>query len=168
MKKFVKNNIKLILGFILGAIIFGGIGTVVAVTLLASNISYTPSDTTWNVNNVKEAIDELYSKKKPLLISYIGKNSILGNTTMTYTFNEDVELGMIILSASNDISDPSWYITDIQSLSSGSYRLIDNSTISYSTCGHRVQIYIIENVKKDSVLEVATRYAGLVQVVKLY
>lgn len=63
MKKiFRKSNI---LSFLLGAIIFGGVGTVFAYTILAKDVSYSPKDTTWKVDNVKVAIDDLYTKAKP-------------------------------------------------------------------------------------------------------
>ena len=66
MKKiFRKSNI---FSFLLGAILFGGIGVVSAYTILANNIGYTPKDTTWkktngeDITNVKDAIDDLYDK----------------------------------------------------------------------------------------------------------
>ena len=60
MKKiFKKSNI---FAFILGALIFGSIGVVSAYTIFANDIGYTPKDTTWEVDNVKDAIDELYMK----------------------------------------------------------------------------------------------------------
>ena len=69
MKKiFKKSNI---FSFMLGAIIFGGIGTVFAYTILAKDVGYTPKDTTWKVDNVKEAIDDLYNKtNKEILNRY--------------------------------------------------------------------------------------------------
>ena len=51
---------KTILGVVLG-IVIGATTTVVASTLLASNISYTPKDKNWKVSNVEDAIDDLYS-----------------------------------------------------------------------------------------------------------
>ena len=48
--------------FVLGAIIFGGIGTVVAATILAKDVTYPPKDTSWKVSNVEDAIDSLYTK----------------------------------------------------------------------------------------------------------
>ena len=56
MKKLIKNNL---LGFILGGLIFGGI--VYASSYLATDISYTPTDTSWEVSNVNEAINSLYN-----------------------------------------------------------------------------------------------------------
>ena len=55
MRRFIKNNI---VGFILGAILFGSIG-VVAYTLNATQVSYTPSDKTWKVKTVEEAINDM-------------------------------------------------------------------------------------------------------------
>ena len=50
---------KIMLGFILGGIVFGCVG-IYAANYLASDISYTPSDESWEVTNVSEALDELY------------------------------------------------------------------------------------------------------------
>ena len=55
MKIFFKNNI---IGFIIGLIVAGSIG-VVAYTINASDVSYTPKDNTWHVNSVQEAISDL-------------------------------------------------------------------------------------------------------------
>ena len=59
MKKVFKNPI---FTFILGAVIFGGIGVVYAYVATAADVSYSPSDTSWSVSNVKTALDDLYTK----------------------------------------------------------------------------------------------------------
>ena len=65
MKKIGKSHI---FAFVLGAILFSGITGVAAYTMLASDIGYTPEDSTWkksngeDITNVKDAIDELYNK----------------------------------------------------------------------------------------------------------
>ena len=59
----MKNNIKIILAFIVGGLVFGSIGTVLALTYKASDIVYSPSDTSWNVNTVGEAINSLALSK---------------------------------------------------------------------------------------------------------
>ena len=59
MRNIIKNPI---LTFIIGAILFGGTTGVLAAKILASEISYTPKDKTWKVNNVKEAIDDLHNQ----------------------------------------------------------------------------------------------------------
>ena len=59
MKKVLKSNI---FWFLFGALIFGMIGGVSAVTLLSKDISYQPKGD-WNVSNVEQAIDSLYTSK---------------------------------------------------------------------------------------------------------
>ena len=56
MKKVLKSRIFLVL---ITALIFSGIGGVVAYNYSAKDIAYTPSDTSWNVNSVETAIDSL-------------------------------------------------------------------------------------------------------------
>ena len=58
MKKFIKNNL---LGFILGVLVSGGV--VYAATLIDSkDVTYTPSNNSFDVSNVQGALDELYTK----------------------------------------------------------------------------------------------------------
>ena len=62
MKNFIKSNV---FGFMLGVILCGGI--VYGVNTYQSNsIEYSPTDSSWNVNNVNEAINSLYSIKTNL------------------------------------------------------------------------------------------------------
>ena len=76
MKRIIKNPIFM---FILGAVIFGGIGVVYAYVATASDVSYSPSDTSWNVSNVKTALDDLYTKSNTWLDpSYIDMATISG------------------------------------------------------------------------------------------
>ena len=82
MKKIIKNPI---FTFILGAILFGGTTGVLAATLLASNIEYTPKDKTWKVNNVKDAIDDLYSQSN-------GENIFSSLTCTATDSNSDIDV----------------------------------------------------------------------------
>ena len=50
---------KLIIAFILGGVVFGSITGVVAYNYNAKDVSYTPSDSNWNVDNVEDAIKDL-------------------------------------------------------------------------------------------------------------
>ena len=59
-----RNIFSFLLGVILGAIIFGEIITVLAATLLAKDVAYTPEETSWNVDNVEDAINDLYIRAK--------------------------------------------------------------------------------------------------------
>ena len=54
---------KYIIGYIIGAIMFGFIG-VVAGSYKAKDVTYTPSDSTWNVKNVKTALDNIKQTDK--------------------------------------------------------------------------------------------------------
>ena len=54
-----KSNV---FSFILGAVIFGSIGVLATSSILASNISFEPTDTEWNVSTVQEAINDLYNR----------------------------------------------------------------------------------------------------------
>jgi len=76
---------KTILSFILGGIIFGCIG-IYAANYLASDVTYTPKDTNWEVNNVNEALDDLYNSTD--LKWYISEENAVtispsGSTTIT-------------------------------------------------------------------------------------
>lgn len=62
MKKFMKRNIKVIVAVIITTLIVGT-GTVYATySYLASNISFTPTDSSWEVTNVEDALNDLYDK----------------------------------------------------------------------------------------------------------
>jgi len=55
----VRNLKCAVLSFVLGGIVFSGIG-VIAVTLTAKDIKYTPSNENFTATNVEEAMDGLY------------------------------------------------------------------------------------------------------------
>ena len=78
MKKLIKNNIY---GFILGAILFGGLGIVVATTILSSSVSYTNN----NQTTVDVALDKLYTIRKRFADKYsINSNGIGGKISFVY------------------------------------------------------------------------------------
>lgn len=58
-----KKIITHLITFIIGGLIFGSIGVAFAITYKASDIVYSPSDTSWNVNTVGEAINSLALSK---------------------------------------------------------------------------------------------------------
>ena len=60
MRDFIKNNIKLVIGIIIGLVI-SGVG-VYALTVTAGEISYDNTQSGIQANNVKDAIDKLYEK----------------------------------------------------------------------------------------------------------
>ena len=48
--------------FILGIIISGGITAYAATTMLSKDISFVPDNASWQVNNVEDALNDLYKK----------------------------------------------------------------------------------------------------------
>ena len=63
MRKIFKNNVKIIIGFILG-ILCSSITVYAAYKYVASEVSYTPADSEWNVGSVEEALNELRKETK--------------------------------------------------------------------------------------------------------
>ena len=79
--KFLKNNLKIIIAFIVGVILAGGI---VYAAVSAEQIDYT-TDKNTEIKNVKEALNDLYNKntKTPKQVS------TLTTQGATYTFQND-------------------------------------------------------------------------------
>lgn len=85
MKKLVNSKLFY---FILGAIIFGSITSVLAYSFGANSVEYIPLDQNWkkqdgtSISNVKDAIDELH-----LVINKFGTfTSVAGNNTISIGF----------------------------------------------------------------------------------
>ena len=88
-----------IIGVIIGGLIFGSMGVVFALTYRASDITYTPTDNTWNVSTVGEAINALaltktsdnYSSTEKVVGSWVDgkpiyqKTLVVENISSTYT-----------------------------------------------------------------------------------
>ena len=64
MKEKIKNNYKILVAFILGGLILGGLGTAYAVSIASSSVSYDNTTSGAEATDVKGAIDELYSLAK--------------------------------------------------------------------------------------------------------
>ena len=107
MKKFFKKNIKIIISFVTGILLASGTAYAVIVTS-SNNVSFTPSNTTWNVNNVESALNSLYQDS---LNNYLngynagkadsgGYDLIYFNQkvkpAVTYTFNKAYKLVLCI------------------------------------------------------------------------
>ena len=62
IKELFKKNIKLVIGFIIGGIVFGTIGVYAATALLSQSVYYNNSTSGASSTNVQGALDELYTK----------------------------------------------------------------------------------------------------------
>ena len=98
---------KMILGVVIGVLV-GTASNVIASNLLASNIAYTPKDSTWGVNNVEAAIDSLKLSKtsdnysteeqvigtwidgKPIYQKIVVKNATISNSWQNYCNITDI------------------------------------------------------------------------------
>ena len=85
MKKIIKNNIRVIIILMICTILFTGFG-VYANYYQAKDISFTPDNESWEVENVEDAINDLYKKKNATTIRKHG--SI--NTTMDADVEEEI------------------------------------------------------------------------------
>ena len=83
MKKIFKSRLFFLL---IGVLIFG-ISAVFAYSYLASDIGYTSSDSDWNVDNTKDALDELYERttKRSSVISSVTYTASPTNKGINFT-----------------------------------------------------------------------------------
>lgn len=99
---FIKKNIKLIIGFIVGAIVASSV-TVYAYSYLASDIKYTKEekDGTETEIDVEQALDELYRNKDTVyetgefdqyVAAYSNYASVTLNLSKTYTAQDNARL----------------------------------------------------------------------------
>ena len=85
MKKIFKNPI---LTFILGAITFSCITSAFAYSIIASSVGFTPTDDTWEVENVSKALDDLYLIiNKPLIELASGEHIFSSGNTSLFKMN---------------------------------------------------------------------------------
>lgn len=111
-----KEAVKgLTIGLVLGSIIFSGIG-VVAVTLAANQVTYTPSDQSFTATNVKDALDQMY---------------VLANSSSTPTLNQigEGEYSKDKTVCGNDANDKAighCYVYDLTSYSGYGSMTADN------------------------------------------
>ena len=76
---------KFILGVIIGGIVFGTITGVIAYSYNAKNISYTPNDSSWNVETVEDALKDLKTTSVKDVKPYLDKKENFGvDESITY------------------------------------------------------------------------------------
>ena len=98
MKKIL--NKKNIFSFVLGAVIFGCIGVVSAYAIFANEISYSPIDSDWEVENVQTAIDDLQGMcSKKLDFERYAFNDSYGNSVSSRTVQVTLPVGKYIVMA---------------------------------------------------------------------
>ena len=75
MKKIIKNPL---FTFLLSAVIFGGLGAIIAVSIPAGSVTYSPADTSWQgINTVEKALNSLKSS-----VGTYNSSSVTPSTTV--------------------------------------------------------------------------------------
>lgn len=100
MKRVFKNPIIM---FILGALTFGGMGTIFAYSIISSNVGFTPKDTSWNVDNAEDALNYLYNNSLKFEVDNKYFASYYGTESATKTISKKVPKGKYIVSSSDSI-----------------------------------------------------------------
>lgn len=78
--KFIKNNIKIFIIIIITAILCSSISVYATYSYLAKDVSYIPSNDEFKVDNVEDALNELYELKKTSNIDF-------KNAELLYNYN---------------------------------------------------------------------------------
>ena len=86
MKNFIRNNL---FGFLIGMILCSGI--VYAASLYyAKDVTYDPIDASWEVNNINDALDDLYkiqSTRPKVIKDYFSKSSYVAEKVASANMN---------------------------------------------------------------------------------
>ena len=143
MKKVIKNPI---FTFILGILISGA--TVYAASYAAKDISFTPKDSAWkksngeDITNVKDAIDELYSKNN-------GKECVQGSMKKNANKNIELDFGIVpttfLLTFNTD--NTIWNIFYNKNVSDNFYISLNGLTNGYNSSSNKNNISVLSNTK---------------------
>ena len=152
--KILKNNLKVIIAFIVGVILAGGI--VYAAVVSASEVSYTTAKNA-NITNVQEALNDLYSKNQNNIT--ITSTSISKVASASYTFQDDYKAAIIYIQ-DNYNSGSTWSTT------------CENANEIFSQNWPSDQGYtryiLLKNVKKDDVISAShsgNKYSVILEIV---
>ena len=129
IKELLKKNIKLVIGFIIGGIVFGTLGVYAATTLLSQSVYYNISTSGASSTNVQGALDELYEKAKkcPNAPVKLGDYISLTPTKNTYTIKTSLT-GYDTDQTINPSELNLWRVIDIHS--DGSFDAVSEYTSS--------------------------------------
>lgn len=141
--KFIKNNIKILIIIIITAILFSGLSIYATYTYLAKDIIYIPDNSNFKVNNVEDALNELYESVKTN-ISGLDTSKLLYTSTShngSYTFDGTHSKALVFLwGASRDNN-----VLVNYSINGG--KIIFDRTIStYMDTYTKGRIIIIDNI----------------------
>ncbi len=104
MKKLLKGNIKVIVAFVLGLLIAGGVG-VYAFNIASTDVSYDNATSGLEGNNVKDALDDLYTKSEST-----GEYDYVLTTTVNYAATDPVNIVLSDYSKCHDLTADDVYL----------------------------------------------------------
>ena len=122
MKKFLKDNLKILITVIVTTIIVSTT-TVFAYSLIASDVSFTPKDSNWEVNNVKGALDDLAVRAKDVSMNFSTNEKAVGKWIDGKTIYQKT----IYYSASGGTSATIATFTDIDTMVDITGYVVENS-----------------------------------------
>lgn len=97
--KIIKNNLKLIVISLLVGILFSCISVYSYHNYIAKDVVFTPDNQVWNVNNVEQALNDLYSNLN-LELEFVNSDSLVGTSlSKTRTATVDLSSGNYIIFA---------------------------------------------------------------------
>ena len=128
MKKLMKNPIFM---FILGFVIAVGVTSVLAYDLFAPNVGYTPKDDTWNVDNTKSALDDLYDVLggDHIYFDSLNLSEAYGKQIKNRTTSVNLEDGEYLIIISYGFASTGWGSTSVYEGYDGSITCTNNCTI---------------------------------------
>ena len=97
MRKLLNNKLFLCL-----ALFLAFISGVIASNYLASDVAYTPSDSNWDVNNVADALDDIYGRSFNFEELYTLNPGLPAN--FSYTFTDTVKDVIVAISTIRDVT----------------------------------------------------------------
>ena len=118
MKELLKNNLKTIIIVLITALVTS-FTSIFAYSLVAGDVGFTPHDTTWHVENVEAALNNLNLRENQLDTHYSTEEQVVGEwidgkpiyqrsfenvtfygeqSTIVYTFSNDEQIDSIIYS----------------------------------------------------------------------
>ena len=77
MKKVLKNNLKTIIIAVIASIVTS-VTSIFAYSLIAEDVGFTPKDTTWNVQDVDAALNNLNLRYNQLSTHYSTEEQVVG------------------------------------------------------------------------------------------
>lgn len=109
MKRFIEDNKKLFLGLVIG-FIFSGVTVYAATQCLATDITFIPNNSEWNVSNVNEALNYLYIEENKEIFEKLDlnvtANGYAGDKLLGMSTSVDLDKGNYLIFGAMSYTSP--------------------------------------------------------------